>query len=138
AQLDLARADASDVETIAEQAAQVLRLPGHHAADARGVGLRRADAVEDPDAVEDHAERVPQLVGEHGQELVLRATARLGLGARRPLGGEQTVALLLGAAEVGHVASEAPVCTKRSPSQSTLELMRTCLIVPSFRRRRAG
>ena len=58
-----------------------------------GVDLAGA---EDLGPAEDGVERGAQLVGEGGEELVLHAVGRLGLGPGRLGGGEQPLALLLG------------------------------------------
>src|SRR3989442_15688650 len=60
--------DARDVEQVVDEPDQVLHLPLRHVEEALSSGDGRAEQLE---AREELGERVAQLVGEHGEELVL-------------------------------------------------------------------
>ncbi len=78
--LDLAAGDAGDVEEVVDQPGQVADLALDHRALARRA-LAHLDQLE---GGEDRGQGVPQLVAEHGEELVLAAAGRLGLAAGQP------------------------------------------------------
>ena len=87
AQLDLAAGDAADFEQVVDQAGELIGLAhGHRQRGAVGAGQRLA-ARQQPVRVGQRRQRVAQLVGQHGKELVL---APVGLGQRRG-GGMQLV-----------------------------------------------
>jgi hypothetical protein len=104
---DLARHDAAHVEQIVHEALEVLRLAHDDAARARFHLVGLPDAVEDPDGVGDGAEGIAQLVAQHGEELVLGAVGRLGVGTRAALAVEKATALLLVAVALRHVPDHA-------------------------------
>ena len=76
-------------------------------ARAGGQLAARLDAIEHLDRGRDRAQRVAQLVAEHGQELVLRLVGRLGLQSRRALQLDQRGALTLRLLLVGDVDADA-------------------------------
>ena len=101
---EVARDDAGDVEQVFDELGLDLGVP----LDGRepflqvlGVDLAGA---EDLGPAEDGVERRAQLVREGGQEFVLHAVGRLGLGW--PLGGEQPLPLLLGPLPLGDVPGD--------------------------------
>jgi hypothetical protein len=79
-QIDLPPGDPGDIEQVVEQAGHVSHLPVEDVARARGHLLGNAWSPEQVGGVEHGAERVAQLVGQHGQELVL---ALVGLPERQ-------------------------------------------------------
>ena len=81
-ELDAAAGDARHVEQVVEQPREVVRLAAHHAARALRARLERGARVDERDRVHDHGERVAQLVGQHGEELVLAAVGAHRLLAR--------------------------------------------------------
>ena len=81
-QLDAAAGDAGDVEQVVQQGRQVLGLALEHRNRAFQVGREPGAQLEDLHRVDDHAERIAQLVGQHRQELVLRLARPFGGGAR--------------------------------------------------------
>ena len=70
AERDLPARDARDVEQVVDQPDQVPHLPLRHLEEALSSGDARAEELE---ARAERGERVAQLVGEHGEELVLAA-----------------------------------------------------------------
>ena len=71
-QLDLALAHARDIEQIVEQTLHVLDLLGDDGAAVFGLfRLLISQQAKDLDRAEDGRQRIPQLVRQHGQELVL-------------------------------------------------------------------
>ena len=80
-QLDLAAADAGDVQQVVDEPRQVLHLPGddlHRPVDV----LLEAAPCRELHGVADGRQRVPQLVGEHGEELVLPPVVASGAPRR--------------------------------------------------------
>src|SRR5439155_21954952 len=80
---DLAHGHAAHVEQVVHDPGEMLHLPRHDLARADGGLLVVAHAIEDRHGAGDGAERVAQLVAQHGEELVLVAAELLGLRARR-------------------------------------------------------
>ena len=77
-QPDLSGDHALDVEQIVDQMRDVADLPRDHLVRAGRrlpLGVRQ---LEHADGIADRAERIAQLVGQHRQELVLRAAVALG------------------------------------------------------------
>ena len=70
---DLARGHPAHVEQIIDQPREVLNLTADHRAGALGGLVGVAHDVEHVHGARDRAERIAQLVPEHGQELILRA-----------------------------------------------------------------
>src|SRR5919109_636511 len=64
------------------------------------------DRLQHPRPAEDAVQRRAQLVGHHGEELVLRAARGLRGLAREPLADEQLLALLLDASPLGDVTRD--------------------------------
>jgi hypothetical protein len=79
AQLELATGDPRDVEQVVEQSGHVPALPVDHRRR-RGNRRRRALVLQQRDAGANRRQRVAQLVGQHGQELV---PAAIGVAQRR-------------------------------------------------------
>src|SRR5262249_30354806 len=81
-ELDLAGHHPPDVEEVVDQAGELLYLTGDDLPRVRGGGpVRIIDAVQDVHGVADGAQRVAELVPQHGQELVLETVGGLGLAA---------------------------------------------------------
>ena len=102
-QQHLAGDDAADVEQVVHQPRQVPRLAGDdlpRVGGQRGIALH---ALQHFDGRGDRAQRVAQLVAEHGQELVLGAAGCFGLLARFALAGHQRRAFMLGVLAFGDV-----------------------------------
>ena len=78
---DLPRHHPGHVEEVVHETAEVLDLALDDAACVRGARLSVPETAQHVDGVADGAERIPQLVAEHGQELVLGAIGRVGVGA---------------------------------------------------------
>ena len=70
-QPDLAPRDARDVQQVVDESGHLLRLPVDHLTCTRRLLSGRRSPLEDVHAVPDRRERVPQLVREHGEEVVL-------------------------------------------------------------------
>ncbi len=86
-QRDLARGDARDVEQVVHQPREVLHLAAHHLA--RPLAHRAVVGhAQDLDRVADRRQGIPQLVREHGEELVLAT-----VGVAQLLEGRRAVAL---------------------------------------------
>ena len=79
----LAADRAADIEEIVEQPLEMQRLALDHVARVLPVRTLRLGAVEQEDGVEDRRERIAQLVAEHCQEFISRATLALCCGERR-------------------------------------------------------
>ena len=103
-QIDLSLADARHIEEVVEKLAEMMGLPPDDLPDPDRSRFHGAGLIQHLDPVEDHAERVAQLVREHVQELILRAVGRFRFRAGGLLLREQglpgRLALLLG--QVGH------------------------------------
>jgi hypothetical protein len=107
----LPRLQARQIEEVIEQPRQVLRLPADDGAGADGRVVGRADPIEQTDRTRYRAERVPELVREDRQELVLRATRSFGAGASRfgiVASGVQHGSLMLGLLHEGAVRRPEP------------------------------
>jgi hypothetical protein len=76
---DLALADAGDVEQVLDEAGEVAHLPLDHLAEL-GKQLRLLVSLDELDAVADGPDRVPQLVGEYCEELILALFCDLTFG----------------------------------------------------------
>ncbi len=101
AQADAAAGDAGDVEQVVHQPGQVLDLPLHHLARGLEARVDGLDLAHQLDSVADRGERVAQLVGQHGEELVLAA-----VGGHELLG--PPAQLLFQALALGDVELRAP------------------------------
>ena len=100
-ELNLPGVDARQVEQVVDQAGEVTRLSfdGLRGALDAGFGRVTEEQLEHAEAVHDGSERVTQLMGEHGQELVLTP---IGLRERPVHPGQLT----LGALELGDGARQ--------------------------------
>ena len=87
AELDLAPRDAGDVQQVVDQPGQVPDLPLDDLLGPFEL-LLRLQLAEELDGVADRRQRVPQLVGEHRQELVLAAVGLQPLGLDELLRGD--------------------------------------------------
>src|SRR5262249_38592184 len=106
AELDLGAHDAPDVQKVVHETRQMNGLPGEDAARSGGRVARLAESLEDLHGVADGAERIPQLVPQHGQELVLRAVRRFGVLSGRLLPRKEGGAFRLGLHLAGDVAGD--------------------------------
>ena len=130
---ELAGDDAGDVEQVLDDLGLGPGIPldgGEALLDVVGIDLAGA---EDLGPAEDGVERGAQLVGERGQEFVLHAVGRFGLGPGRLGGGEQPLPLRLGllASVMSRAIFAAPTIV---PSASRIgeTLSETSMTRPSF------
>ena len=79
-QLDLALSDARQIEQVVHEADHLLDLALDDVAGLADAGVRRPEQLQDFYGIEDRRHRVPQFVGEDGQELVLAAVGLAQLG----------------------------------------------------------
>ncbi len=75
AELELAAADAGNIEQVVDQASQMVHLPFDDVEAPLHVAVGRAAQLEDADRVEDRRHGIAQLVGEDGEELILARVA---------------------------------------------------------------
>jgi hypothetical protein len=75
-QLDLSASDARDFHQVVHQAHHVVDLPLHHGAHAVRGGVVPAGEPQDVQRVADRRERVPQFVGQDGEEFILATIVR--------------------------------------------------------------
>ena len=102
---------AADVEQVVQQVRQVACLAAQDRARFGGFGTARRRRFEHVEGGRDRADRIAQLVPEHGQELVLRPGRGLRLVVRRPgrlaCGVQLTQQVLLPGGERGHFRAQA-------------------------------
>ena len=84
--VDLALADARDVDQVVHQPGQLLNLTIDHIRELLELGIGPAFDAEDLNGVTDRGERVAQLMPQHRQELILAAVCFLDGVQPAPLG----------------------------------------------------
>ena len=108
AKIDLAQADAAQIQEVIDQMHHLRHLSLHHRADAIAGVLIAACQAHDLQAIANRGQRVPQLVGQRGEKLVFA----LVLLAQPD---DQAITLLLAALALGDVHDHADESHRRAP-----------------------